>query len=129
MRVHEHSHYTVLAERTNYISTVGRGVVSAEDGNSFFSCHRSEPNENATIEIGRYVYTMNGISNNPEPPGPIESTDTKGIPPTSVLYKSNLPADNAAYGVFYCASRHDEGWTVVPIIFLRSNGKYVCCIL
>ncbi|XP_071510080.1 angiopoietin-1 receptor-like, partial [Diadema antillarum] len=108
-----------------FISTISQYFTSAESGNSFFTCFRSAPDLDATVSTGRYVYTMNGLHWNPDPPDPqIRSLNSDPIIQFHQTFLSDI-TNNEAFGAFYCSATKDRQSTVVPAIFLRSNARFV----
>ena len=103
-----------------FVTTVSRGFTSTETGDPFFSCYRSDPDLDGTITTGRYIETLNALEGNPPPPSPeiLDVGDTQ-------VYRTDLDAGLYSYGVFYCASSKEGDWTVVPTIFLRSDGEFL----
>ncbi|XP_071498491.1 uncharacterized protein [Diadema antillarum] len=113
---------SLVQAQSPFISTTSRSFTSAESGNSFFACFRSAPDLDATVATGRYVYTMNGLQSNPDPPAARSVND-----PTTEYYNTLLSdtTNHRAYGAFYCSATKDGQSTVVPTIFLRSNARFV----
>ncbi|XP_072173211.1 tyrosine-protein kinase receptor Tie-1-like [Diadema setosum] len=114
-----------MTGQSPFISTTSRLFTSAESGNSFFACFRSAPDLDATVSTGRYVYTMNYLRNNPDPPAPL-AYSLNGDPSIQFLQTVfSDTADNEAFGAFYCSATEDGQSTVVPTIFLRSDARFV----
>ncbi|XP_072173215.1 uncharacterized protein [Diadema setosum] len=108
-----------------FISTTSRYFTSAESGDSFFACFRSAPDLDATVSTGRYVYTMNYLQNNPNPPVPLLRSRNSD---SSIQFHQTLLSDTSnhkSFGAFYCSATKDGQFTVVPTIFLRSDARFV----
>ncbi|XP_071510082.1 uncharacterized protein [Diadema antillarum] len=119
------SRLSLFASQSPFISTTSRYFASAESGDSFFACSRSAPDLDATVATGRYVYTMNGRQNNPDPPAPQLRSLLSDPPIQFHLTFLSDTTNNGAFGAFYCSATEGGQSTVVPTIFLRSDARFV----
>ncbi|XP_072173213.1 angiopoietin-1 receptor-like [Diadema setosum] len=115
----------VLHSQSPFISTTSRYFTSAESGNSFFACFRSAPDLDATVSTGRYVYTMNDLENNPDPPA-AQLRSLSSIP-SMQFYQTHLSdaTNHKSFGAFYCSAAKGGQSTVVPTIFLQTDARFV----